>query len=505
MLLASFLHDKKWRFFMEIHRLCSDFTQKAMDAAHPVYLTFEGNKPGLGEQAPSRIEDYALEAFKKIHVLMQENPAAVKDLLTIADTVHQQLSTKIFEASFDVLQSAQSEYAKLQEMAAPPPPRPSGSAPAAKQYKTVKENKQLLSKFTKSLANMLQPYALDNKKPEAVKKEFTFNNFLTFFPRLNFTADEKQEFVNCRNAFYAWKESYVKYCEQLETIEEPIARFDFLDKSRITGAEMDQVVKQIEGSKEEILKVGELAKRVENEFSTFFIQFMRFVSKDHSLNSFEEAVDKFSEQRIAVSTKGPVDELKEFGGIHAAYKTFLLNAKINQGTGWLNTLLEVYGAKEGSPIKVADFANWLKKAAGTLDQYPEEVKNKIRSALDRIGHTQPDKNFADFFKKNFPKLNQLQYPFKMEAALSGDMKKEFDLLNNDQGLQEWLDKVGQTFSKEAGWPKTDVHRLKEQAVLIHCLDLNANPVIAAKAKAAANAIVAYYLKEELSTKHQQII
>lgn len=469
-----------------------------MDAAHPVYLTFEGNKPGLNDQAPSKIENYALEAFKKINELMQttSDPKTIKDLLVIADTVHQQLSAKIFEASFDVLQDAQAEYAKLQNIAAPPPPV---KQTKGVEYKTVKENKLLLRKFTQSLANMLQPYGLDNKNPEIVRKEYSFNNFLVFFPRLNFTTVEREEFIKCRNEFYSWKESYLKYCQKLETLEAPILLFDSFIRDRKTGPELDNAVKEIEGSKEEIVQLGELAKQIEAEFTSFFTHFMRFVSKDYFLKNFEEAVEIFTVQKIAQTKKAPVDELKEFGGIHADYKTLLMNTRINQGTGWLNTLLEAYGAQEGAVIKVADFANWLKEAAKNPD-------DRIKSALERIGYTDPDKTFADFFRKNFPKKNNLQYPFKLDVALSGEMKKEFDLLNHDQGLRDWMTQVAH-FSKETGWAdfKTDIHRLKEQAVLIYCMNFNANREIVAQAKSMANAIIGYYLKEELSIKHQQLI
>lgn len=469
----------------------------ALNSDKSAYLAFDKNKPVIKNEAPQKIDSYALEAFKQINEIMikTEDPASLKEWLNLAHTVHNQLSSKtsdIFAQSgpddFAIVE-AEIEYEKLKEAAQKalnpaqpieqPPSSPiqdltsPSSPPISRRTPSVrlqiKENKRQIQVVTQNYDQFMQSLSLED--PEAL----TFQSMLALFPGLRFT--DMKAFNQCRDQFNTWKNTYTNYSEKVKAIKNNVESPQF---------------------KQEFDNLEQLEKQTEKELTKFTILFIRYVSKDESITGLDQAVLKLQELQNAPQDLPPVVDLK----IQADYKYLLSNANINKGVEWLNALMEAYEADEGDVVAVTNLAEWLKEASENLDEVSPKAQDAIKDALDRVGNINPDKTLIEYIQKQF-KTDELEYPFKVNTTLTPEMENKYNALNNDKALQEWMDQVKEKgFSKAQDWKcKEDFYPLIEKAVLIHC-KISGDTKVAAEAKALAKSVVSYYLTNVLHVKYQ---
>ncbi len=353
-----------------------------------------------------------------------------------------------------------------EEVKIPPPPPMLIQTAVPLTCKAIKvTEKEKLRKIIRDVDGVVAPFKLSNSSPEFVENDLFFGKWASsYLPGARFK--DSACFAKFNDSFEAWKGSYLKII-QIATSIDSLTDKEIAD----TG-----LVSQLKAEKEQ-------SQYLFQQFITGFASTLE--GRDvATLKEASQIVTTHAEQSAVELT----DEAGKFGGVHSDYKMLIINAKVKEGSAWLNHLILRYKPeiKPGDTIEIPLLDAWLKKEA------KEEIPSReVLGALDRIGTS-----LEDFCKDLLKKDKTLQYPVNDCCSTPG-MQELWDKFDPNV----WFKEVQENFSKTDGWKKSadpkKITELKEQAFLLYAFWPDAPRVIRNLTEDIAN----YFFTNELLAKY----
>ncbi len=159
----------------------------------------------------------------------------------------------------------------------------------------------------------------------------------------------------------------------------------------------------------------------------------------------------------------PVNEVKDLEDIT---DEDVLDKNLLESTRWIDSLIRALDYENTNEMKITTLVKRAKSVALNPASHPPFVQQAVFSAIDRVGNPA---NFHSYF--SFLSSDGISYP----CALTPQMRRVYHNLNNNKGLQKWIK------AAEKG-------KELKAALLIHCCEFSADPVLVNKAKKLAKDI-----------------